>query len=653
MKLRRTIWTVYVATMVTVLGVGASVPLSSSVSARCAWALTEAVPEPTLLQRLAEAPSSLLPWGLDLGAALPRECRAASLAWMPHDCVSAEFSAPLPAAPTTVVLALAKPADGCAAETKLASSIAAGGGGTMALLAARGGCSFEAKAALAQAAGVAVLVVADTAPGAVAMPMGGVLPCGGGGGGACSGAAAAAAAAAGPLTAVMVGAEAQAAELLAAARRGPICYTLGHDPAPACGEPPLPPQVDRDGTLSLPLLTVLAAGCWWSLGGAGCDGYDGFRGRATGAALLWCWLAGVTAVRLATALRSLEWDPAGPLSSPPPAWGDAWGGAARFDGDHGLGSGNDSSSLSNHRSHSSSKSSGSGGGSGTHGSAPVVSWDHRETDEVVLASLVASVQAAGLAAGYALPAGLVKALRLAPENYAFSLFHHPPGFVALAAALGHRRLAPLGLRLTLPAVPVCLGAATTLVTVRCAGGLLGLGVGGRLAAGLVHSLCPLGWLCSQKVWLDNALAFAVAAAFAASAPALGLGQGEDEDEDEEDEGHAAKPQSPRRRRRRGASPTARAAFGGGGKARGSGSSSAMRWRCGGAAGLWLGLALWCKCTAALAAPALAALALAPSQRRRRQLGGGSREEDSWRARLPPAVAAASTSALVYAPWPAW
>ena len=105
----------------------------------------------------------------------------------------------------------------------------------------------------------------------------------------------------------------------------------------------------------------------------------------------------------------------------------------------------------------------------------------------------------------------MSSLGLAPDNYDYPLFHHPPGFVVVAVAFGR-------MDLPWPAVPVLLSLLTTLATVALAR-RLALPSSSQLWAGVMHLCCPLSWWASQKFWLDNALALAVCLCFVAVAPA--------------------------------------------------------------------------------------------------------------------------------------
>lgn len=127
-------------------------------------------------------------------------------------------------------------------------------------------------------------------------------------------------------------------------------------------------------------------------------------------------------------------------------------------------------------------------------------YDHRETDELVYRVLVSRVRDLGFQRGYSLEGTpVLRALNLAPENYAFPVFHHPPAFILFSLTLESTGL-------PYPAVPVLLSLGTLLLAVRLSSNLA-LPPMSQLWTGVVLAFCPLSWWCSQKFWLDNGLAF--------------------------------------------------------------------------------------------------------------------------------------------------
>jgi hypothetical protein len=76
-------------------------------------------------------------------------------------------------------------------------------------------------------------------------------------------------------------------------------------------------------------------------------------------------------------------------------------------------------------------------------SPPGHPYHHQEGDEAIFLALVQSLREGG---GYCLRPSALAGLRLAPENYGFSMFHHPPVFAVVALAgewLGPYPLTPV------------------------------------------------------------------------------------------------------------------------------------------------------------------------------------------------------------------
>ena len=144
-----------------------------------------------------------------------------------------------------------------------------------------------------------------------------------------------------------------------------------------------------------------------------------------------------------------------------------------------------------------------------------VIYNHRETDERIFEALVDSVSAKIWA--YSLhDHPIVDSLRLARENYGDRLFIHPPFFVYSSALL--RRIFKLPLPgyallcqlLTLCLLPVLVYSVSgQMATEKPLSRFQQMTSGTALWAIASFSCCPIAAFCSQKIWIDNSLMFAV------------------------------------------------------------------------------------------------------------------------------------------------
>jgi hypothetical protein len=110
---------------------------------------------------------------------------------------------------------------------------------------------------------------------------------------------------------------------------------------------------------------------------------------------------------------------------------------------------------------------------------------------------------------YKLSADVIQRFRLAPENYAHSLFVHPPVFVYFSAFL-HKYCS-----LPLPFVPLIYQCGTMLLipllvsyssNADCSRVKV---VSVTLWAMLCFSFCPIAMFVSQKFWIDNCSMFTI------------------------------------------------------------------------------------------------------------------------------------------------
>lgn len=136
------------------------------------------------------------------------------------------------------------------------------------------------------------------------------------------------------------------------------------------------------------------------------------------------------------------------------------------------------------------------------GSSGDSAYHHSETDERIFAFLVEGVERDWL--DYSLAdKGIIERLGLSRDNYGDGIFIHPPLFVYTLAVLKKC------VGLSLPSSILAMQGASLLLTGRLASELRPSEGAGRagLTAMVLYSFCPLAAFCSQKVWIDNALAF--------------------------------------------------------------------------------------------------------------------------------------------------
>jgi hypothetical protein len=267
---------------------------SRSTTVRCAWTAVDANPDDTT-----HSAGFGLGWllGMLRGANTPsrRLCAAAADMPLSHACVSAEFSAPLPKAPSCRLLLAARPLDACTAldfhamlrDQPSSGAVSLGADvtvETVAVLAVRGGCSFATKAHHAATLGAAVLIVADGSPGAIPMPMAGdpSTP-----------------AVSTRLVSVMVGADADLEALLAALANTTVCYTttsdLGDSSDSGSGAESMLATADVGTGTAAVLFASLVLACRWALSPADTRHED--EGGWAAAVGLATWLAAVSWVR--------------------------------------------------------------------------------------------------------------------------------------------------------------------------------------------------------------------------------------------------------------------------------------------------------------------------------------------------------------------
>lgn len=148
-----------------------------------------------------------------------------------------------------------------------------------------------------------------------------------------------------------------------------------------------------------------------------------------------------------------------------------------------------------------------------------ISYNHRETDELVFEALTATVSKRFW--DYSLrSSGVIDTFSLSKENYDDSIFIHPPFFV-YALLLLHCLGVPLVLApvlfhsLTAALIPpLVLGVVSPLLPLASSShpsaAVVGRGTRAYTAAlwaTVAFVTCPIGRLSSQKIWIDNAAAF--------------------------------------------------------------------------------------------------------------------------------------------------
>lgn len=274
---------------------------SRSTTARCAWTAVDANTYDTT-----HSAGFGVGWLLGIlrgtNTSSHRLCAAATAAPLSHACISAEFSAPLPKAPSCRLLLAAWPLDACTAldfqamlrgqpSSGAASSGAAASVETVAVLAVRGGCSFATKARHAAALGAAVLIVADGSPGAISMPMAGdpATP-----------------EVSTRLVSMMVGADADPEALLAALATKTVCYTTSSDLGDSSDGGSGAESTLADvgiGTAAALFVSLVLAGQWALLPVDAQQEDEG--GWAAAAVALAAWLAAVSWVRQCTPYKQL------------------------------------------------------------------------------------------------------------------------------------------------------------------------------------------------------------------------------------------------------------------------------------------------------------------------------------------------------------
>lgn len=153
---------------------------SRSTTARCAWIEVSQDDYSCSHRYGAEWLMGFLPGARGLRR---DACTSATSMPVSHTCVSAEFSAPMPTEPLYLLVLPAEPLDACTpldsqamhARQNTLDTTEPGGAlskNTVAVVAARGGCSFATKAQNVAKYGAAMLIVVDHATNAKAMPMG-------------------------------------------------------------------------------------------------------------------------------------------------------------------------------------------------------------------------------------------------------------------------------------------------------------------------------------------------------------------------------------------------------------------------------------------------------------------------------------------------
>jgi hypothetical protein len=137
------------------------------------------------------------------------------------------------------------------------------------------------------------------------------------------------------------------------------------------------------------------------------------------------------------------------------------------------------------------------------------SYHHQETDERIFESLVNSVLSDWRA--YSLQGtGMIAQLGLSIENYGDAVFIHPPLFVyTLAVLRGVVGLALPASILVMHAAMLFLVRELALIMGQRSEWAATTNDTAGVLAMVVYTCCPLGAFCSQKVWIDNALAFSV------------------------------------------------------------------------------------------------------------------------------------------------
>ena len=129
-------------------------------------------------------------------------------------------------------------------------------------------------------------------------------------------------------------------------------------------------------------------------------------------------------------------------------------------------------------------------------------YHHSETDERIFASLVESVESNWW--DYSLLGkGTIERLRLSMDNYGDNIFIHPPIFVYTLVIL--KKL----FGFSLPTTTLGMHGVSLFLTGQLASlhSTRGQAAEAGLAAMVLYSCCPIAAFCSQKVWIDNALAF--------------------------------------------------------------------------------------------------------------------------------------------------
>jgi len=262
---------------------------SHSTTARCAW-VEESRDESSCSHWYgAEWLMGFLP-----GARGLRRDTCISATSMPvsHTCVSAEFSAPMPTEPLYFLVLPAEPLDACTPLDSMAmharqntlDATEPGGAlskNTVAVVAARGGCSFATKAHNVAKYGAAMLIVVDHAPNAKAMPMGGDP---------------ATSEVSSKLLSVMVGADSNPQAMITALATKTVYYSTSYTPndrSPS-GDGPLMGENLKAGMASI-IFTSLVFMSRWALSPA--DTQDTDEGVWLAALILALFLAAVSWVR--------------------------------------------------------------------------------------------------------------------------------------------------------------------------------------------------------------------------------------------------------------------------------------------------------------------------------------------------------------------
>ena len=151
-----------------------------------------------------------------------------------------------------------------------------------------------------------------------------------------------------------------------------------------------------------------------------------------------------------------------------------------------------------------------------------VTYNHRETDEMIFETLTSTIS--NNFWDYSLQSsGIIETFNLSRENYDYDIFIHPPFFVYSLYFLFHSMGVPLVVAsiifhtLTAALVPPILFSLLNTISVhglapRISDSHFYLSSTASLWATVIFILCPIGRICSQKIWIDNAAAFTSTAA---------------------------------------------------------------------------------------------------------------------------------------------